>query len=116
MFANTDKHRKRSSLSLNNFINDYNNQNYDLNYPTPKLKADENSVMENSHSCWQYVFKLVVMVGCVLGCAWQCIAILNLFFSFPSIVFVYVETMDQLFLPGITLCNSNRYTFGLNLN
>ncbi|XP_054154245.1 acid-sensing ion channel 1C-like [Oppia nitens] len=51
---------------------------------------------------------MLVVVGCVLGCAYQCIAILNLFFSFPSIVFVYVTTMDQLELPGVTLCNSNR--------
>ena len=89
------------------YNNGPNGQN--LNDSTPKIKIEENSASDDSHNCWQYVFKLIVIVVCVLGCAWKWISILNLFFSFPSIVFVYVETMNQLQLPGITLCNSNRY-------
>ena len=112
MFA-TDygKQNNKSAKSFNDFIIDYNNQSLINNYSAsiPKVKNNDHSVFDNSYKYCHYIFKLLVMIVCSLGCAWQCISILNLFFNFPSIVFVYVETMDQLLLPGITLCNSNRY-------
>ena len=111
MFANYSRNQTHSPSSFKDFLVDYNNHRYNANHSSDRRHSDGNSVTDiNSHyNCWQYVFKLIVIIGCALGCGWQCISILNLFFSFPSIVFVYVETMDQLELPGITLCNSNRF-------
>lgn len=55
-----------------------------------------------------YVLKFGVFVACVVGCAIQCLTILGLYFQYPTTVFVFVETMQKLDLPGITLCNSNK--------
>ncbi|XP_054152493.1 uncharacterized protein LOC128951269 [Oppia nitens] len=55
-----------------------------------------------------YLVKGLVMCLCTIGCTYQIVTIVTLFFDYPTIVFVNVRTMDKLYLPGITLCNSNR--------
>ena len=104
MFTNYERSKVTSPSSVKDLLIDYGR-----GYPSAKTKPEiGDGLLESGHSCWQYVFKLIVVMACTLGCGYQCISILNMFFSFPSIVFVYVETMDQLQLPGVTLCNSNR--------
>lgn len=57
---------------------------------------------------YQYIFKAAVVLACVVGCIWQIGIILHLYFAYQTTVFVYVEKMETLPLPGITLCNGNR--------
>lgn len=111
-----DSYRNTSGMNGNRWdellSNNYKTK-YGLNTPEilpivrPKVKPDD---QESGWCSWfvHYFLKTIVLGGCFAGCAWQCISILNIFLNFPTTVFVYVETMDKLYLPGITLCNSNR--------
>lgn len=54
-----------------------------------------------------YTLKTIAYTFCALGCAYQVISILNLYFSFPTTVFSFVEIMNRLELPAITFCTNN---------
>lgn len=54
------------------------------------------------------IFRSIVLVVCFSGCCWQCVLILDMYLSYPTTVFVFLERMDILEAPGLTLCNSNR--------
>lgn len=70
--------------------------------------AVNNNELNCNINTLHYVFKALVLCICLTGCLWQITSILHLYFNYPTTVFVYSETMDKLFLPGITLCNRNR--------
>lgn len=55
-----------------------------------------------------YVLKTVAYGLCAIGCLYQVASILNIYFSYPSLVFSFVEIMDTLTLPAISLCSNNR--------
>ena len=55
-----------------------------------------------------YFLKALMMCLCTIGCMFQIASIIKLYFDYPTTVFVNVQNMDKLYLPGITLCNSNR--------
>lgn len=57
----------------------------------------------------RYVARLVVLIGCIIGCTIQCNSILSIYLSYPTSVFVYMDRMEKLELPGLTICNGNRY-------
>ena len=54
-----------------------------------------------------YTLKTIAYTFCALGCAYQVISILNLYFSFPTTVFSFVEIKNHLELPAITFCTNN---------
>ncbi|KAH9516068.1 amiloride-sensitive sodium channel [Dermatophagoides farinae] len=54
-----------------------------------------------------YTLKTIAYTFCAIGCAYQVISIINLYFSFPTTVFSFIEIMDRLELPAITLCTNN---------
>ena len=56
-----------------------------------------------------HVLRLLVLILCIIGCMVQIISIVNIFFGYPAIVFVNIHQMDRLTLPGITICNNNRF-------
>lgn len=56
-----------------------------------------------------YALRTIILVACILGCFAQIGAIINLFFSYPTYVFVDLKQMEKLLLPAITLCNENRF-------
>ena len=55
-----------------------------------------------------YTLKAIAYVLCAVGCFYQVVSILNLYFSFQTTVFSFVENMDRLELPAISICNNNR--------
>lgn len=56
-----------------------------------------------------HLLRLTVLVLCLVGCFAQIITIMNIFFSYPAIVFVDLHQMEKLLLPAITICNDNRF-------
>lgn len=84
-----------------------------------KRKNFHDSVSENakftSNSMLHYFLKALVMCICLLGCMWQIASIIKLYFAYPTTVFVNVQNMEKLQLPGITLCNNNRFVNSNNL-
>lgn len=56
-----------------------------------------------------HLLRLIVLILCIIGCMVQIISIINIFFSYPAIVFVDIHQMERLTLPGITICNNNRF-------
>jgi hypothetical protein len=75
------------------------------------LKKNQNSSDKNINSnlMLNYMLKALVTCLCLFGCFWQIAQILRLYFSYPTTVYVNVSNMDKLRLPGITLCNNNRF-------
>ena len=55
-----------------------------------------------------YVLKIAAYTICAIGCFYQVVSILNLYLSFPTTVFSFVEIMDTLELPAISICTNNR--------
>lgn len=55
-----------------------------------------------------YLLKIIAYGLCALGCFYQVVSILDLYFSFPTTVFSLIEIMDTLELPGISICTNNR--------
>lgn len=52
--------------------------------------------------------RVIVYIGCAIACTIQCASILDMYLSYPTTVFVYMERMANLESPGITVCNNNR--------
>lgn len=78
-------------------------------YLPPTINANEVSANEVSATVMiHYLLKALVICGCTIGCMFQIATIVSIFFSYPTTVFVNVQTMDKLNLPGLTLCNGNR--------
>lgn len=55
---------------------------------------------------WGKVLKLVVVIIALAGCGYQTVSILTIFFKYPTIIGVSVETSEKLEMPGITLCST----------
>lgn len=55
-----------------------------------------------------YSLKFIAYTLCAIGCFYQVISIFNLYFSFPTTVFSFVEIMESLELPAISFCTNNR--------
>ncbi len=75
------------------------------------LKKNQNSSEKDisSNLMLRYLLKALVTCLCLFGCFWQITQILRLYFSYPTNVYVNVRNMEKLQLPGITLCNNNRF-------
>jgi hypothetical protein len=93
------------------------------NMTTPNMVIEKfiknkffSNIQSNSDSMLRYLLKALVMCLCLIGCFWQIGLILKLYFSYPATVLVSVENMDNLQLPGITLCNNNRFVLHINSN
>ncbi len=76
---------------------------------SPNSNNAENDKQIISNSLLHYLVKVIVMCICLMGCIWQIALILKLYLSYPATVFVSVRNMPKLQLPGITLCNNNRF-------
>ncbi len=77
------------------------------------IQSDSEKEMA-SNSMLRYLLKALVMCLCLIGCLWQICLILKLYFSYPAINLVNVENMNNLLLPGITICNNNRFVLHIN--
>ncbi|KAI1303569.1 hypothetical protein HDE_02112 [Halotydeus destructor] len=53
-------------------------------------------------------FRAAILMVCLAACCGQCVSILSMYYAYPTTVFVYMETMDNLETPGVTICNNNR--------
>ncbi len=62
-----------------------------------------------------YLLKALVTCLCLFDCFWQISQILTHYFSYPTSVYINVRNMEKLQLPGITLCNNNRFVISYNL-
>jgi hypothetical protein len=76
---------------------------------SPNSNDAENDKQTISNSLLHHLVKVIVMCLCLMGCFWQIALILKLYLSYPATVFVSVRNMPKLQLPGITLCNNNRF-------
>lgn len=45
---------------------------------------------------------------CALGCFYEIVSLINIYLSYPTTVYSFVEIMDTLQLPAISICNNNR--------
>ncbi len=77
------------------------------------IQSDSEKQM-SSNSMLSYLLKALVMCLCLIGCFWQICLILKLYYSYPANVLVNVENMNNLRLPGITICNNNRFVLHIN--
>ena len=57
----------------------------------------------------RYLIRTLFTVLCLMGCLYQIITLCIQFFEYPTIVIIEKKSMDNLFIPAITLCNDNRY-------
>jgi nitrate reductase gamma subunit len=97
---------KTPDIKIENFMENRKNSNDSVN---------KNAKYRTSNSLLDYFLKAIVMCICLLGCMWQIASIIKLYFAYPATVFVNVQNMEKLQLPGVTLCNNNRFVFLNNL-
>jgi nitrate reductase gamma subunit len=97
---------KTPDIKIENFMENRKNSNDSVN---------KNAKYRTSNSLLDYFLKAIVMCICLLGCMWQIASIIKLYFAYPATVFVNVQNMEKLQLPGVTLCNNNRFVFLHNL-
>lgn len=61
----------------------------------------------NTHYWPRKIFKLTVLLLCIIGFLYQTIEFLTLVYSYPSIVDITVYTPEEHLLPAIDICNNN---------
>ncbi|XP_027194316.2 uncharacterized protein LOC113789029 [Dermatophagoides pteronyssinus] len=81
------------------------NNKYSNTLITSNIQSDSSRV---TYLIVHHLLRLIVLILCIIGCMVQIISIINIFFSYPAIVFVDIHQMERLTLPGITICNNNR--------
>ena len=80
-----------------------------VDYRQNRSLIKDNEIHLTANLMLHYLLKSMVICLCTIGCMFQIATIIKLFFDYPTTVFINVQTMDKLFLPGLTLCNGNRY-------